>query len=154
MEKKGIAEHPRQFSRTIRKGESSMTGRKNWLWASLLATVLFVPQGAFGHTLGGRTAVALADTPACGNSMHNTASSQAWACSNGPDGNTYTMRCTGNLRQGPAISYAIHGVATGSGIIQYRDVFNGANVDGGCGGMVTNEWYLSSNGWVSHSITT
>ena len=24
----------------------------------------------------------------------------------------------------------------------------------GCGGPTTNEWYLSSNGWVSRSITT
>jgi hypothetical protein len=131
-----------------------MTGRKNWLWASLLATVLFVPQGAFGHLLGGRTDVALADTPACGNSSHNTASGQSWACSNSADGTKYNMLCNGNLRQGPGLSYAIHGTATGSGINRYRDVFNGAAVDGGCGGPITNEWYLSSNGWVSHSITT
>lgn len=29
-----------------------------------------------------------------------------------------------------------------------------AAINGGCGGPTTNEWYLSSNGWVSHSITT
>ena len=132
-----------------------MTSIKNWLRASLLlAIVLFASQGAFGHMLGGRTAVVLADTPACGNSSHNTASGQSWYCSNGPDGNTYMMICNGNLRQGPALSYATHGMATGSGINQYRDVFNGAMVDGGCGRTPTNEWYLSSNGWVSHSITS
>lgn len=120
----------------------------------MLVTVLLVPQGVIGHMLGGRTAVAFADTPACGNSNHTTATGQAWACSNGPDGNTYTMLCNGNLRQGPDLSYAIHGVATGSGINQYRDVANGAVVNGGCGGPITNHWYLSSNGWVSHSITT
>jgi hypothetical protein len=99
------------------------------------------------------TAVVRADTPACGNGAHNTAAGP-FACSNGPDGNTYSMRCNGNLRQGPALSYSTHGTATGTGINQYWDVANGANVDGGCGGPITNHWYLSSNGWVSHSITT
>jgi hypothetical protein len=77
-----------------------------------------------------------------------------WQCSNGPDGLKYDMLCTGNLRKGPSIGYAIHGTAIGSGINQYRDVSNGGAVNGNCGGPTTNEWYLSSNGWVSRSITT
>ena len=99
-------------------------------------------------------APARADTPGCSNVNHNTASGQTWQCSNGPDGLKYDMLCTGNLRKGPSTGYAIHGTAIGSGINQYRDVSNGSAVNGGCGGPTTNEWYLSSNGWVSRSITT
>ncbi len=109
---------------------------------------------AIGHSLGRGTSVAYADTPGCSNINHTTASGQAWQCSNGPDGLKYDMLCTGNLRKGPSTGYAIHATAIGSGINQYRDVSNGSAINGGCGGPTTNEWYLSSNGWVSRSITT
>ena len=125
----------------------------------LRAAVLAILAAAFlaavvGHVLGVGARPAKADTPGCSNVNHNTASGQMWQCSNGPDGLKYDMLCTGNLRKGPSIGYAIHGTAIGSGINQYRDVSNGGAVNGGCGGPTTNEWYLSSNGWVSRSITT
>jgi hypothetical protein len=119
--------------------------------AILAAAVL---AAAVGHVLGAGARSAKADTPGCSNVNHNTASGQGWQCSNGPDGLKYDMLCTGNLRKGPSTAYAIHGTAIGSGINQYRDVSNGAAINGGCGGPTTNEWYLSSNGWVSRSITT
>lgn len=126
---------------------------RSWFRAFLLAMVLLVLWGAAGHLVGGATSVALADTPACGNPYHTTAPGQAWECSNGPDGYKYDMRCQGNLREGPGLGYAIHGLATGSEINQYRDVRTASYANGGCGGPTTNEWYLSSNGWVSVSIT-
>lgn len=76
-----------------------------------------------------------------------------WFCSSGDEGKHYNMRCDGNLRTGPGLGYAIHGKATGNGILLYRYVYNGPKVDGGCNGPMTNEWFLSSNGWVSRSIT-
>ncbi|HEV7566363.1 MAG TPA: hypothetical protein VGO31_10425 [Microbacteriaceae bacterium] len=107
-----------------------------------------------GHTLGRGAAPAYADTPGCSNINHTTASGQAWQCSNGPNGLKYDMLCTGNLRKGPSLGYVVHATAVGSGINQYRDVSNGSAINGNCGGPTTNEWYLSSNGWVSRSITT
>ena len=130
-----------------------MSQARKLLWATLLALTLLIPSGGFGHLLGANTSVALANTPACANASHNTASGQAWACSNGTDGLKYDMRCTGNLRVGPGAGYSVHGTATGTGINQYRDVYNGSAINGGCNGPTTNEWYLSSNGWVSRSIT-
>ncbi|MFL6136209.1 MAG: hypothetical protein ACJ74O_00200 [Frankiaceae bacterium] len=109
-----------------------------------LLSVVLIPTGGPAN----------ANTPACGNSAHNTASGQGWSCSNGALGPKYDMLCTGNLRSGPSVGFAVHGTAIGSGINLYKDVSNGSAVNGGCGGPTTNEWYLSSNGWVSRSITT
>lgn len=97
---------------------------------------------------------ASANTPACSNHLHNTGSGDLWACSHGADGTKYNMLCTGNLRSGPGTAYPVHGTAIGSGINHYWSVHSGTAINGGCGGPTTDLWYLSSNGWVSRSITT
>jgi len=97
---------------------------------------------------------AAADTPACDNHLHNTGSGDLWQCNHGADGTKYNMLCTGNLRSGPSTLYPIHGTAIGSGINHYQSVNSGTPINGGCGGPTTDLWYLSSNGWVSRSITT
>jgi hypothetical protein len=120
----------------------------------IVALFILALAAAASFALGSSAPSARADTPGCSNINHTTASGQAWQCSNGPDGLKYNMLCTGNLRKGPSTGFAIHDTAIGSGINQYRDVSNGSAINGGCGGPTTNEWFLSSNGWVSRSITT
>jgi hypothetical protein len=147
MAESASSEGVKMGTNTVSVGGKLRTAVLAILAAAALAAVV-------GHVLGTGARSAKADTPGCSNVNHNTASGQMWQCSNGPDGKKYDMLCTGNLRKGPGIGYAIHGTAIGSGINQYRDVSNGTAVNGQCGGPTTNEWYLSSNGWVSRSITT
>jgi hypothetical protein len=119
-----------------------------------VTAAVFVLLALLSIALGRIASPALANTPACQNISHNTASGQGWPCSNGPDGLKYNMLCTGNLRQAPYYPANVHGTAIGSGINHYKSVGNGPLVQGNCGGPTTNLWYLSSNGWVSRSITT
>jgi hypothetical protein len=58
-----------------------------------------------------------------------------------------------NLRAGPGTDYSLHGTITGTGWHRYKVVFRSPDVQAGCGGPTTNQWNLSSLGWVTRSAT-
>lgn len=91
---------------------------------------------------------ARANFPTCG-SNHST-----WATFNCTDsGVVINVRCsTANLRAGPGIDYDMHGsVTSGNAGHRFKIVFRNGNVNAGCGGLSTNEWWLTPIGWITRS---
>lgn len=91
---------------------------------------------------------ASANFPTCG-SNHS-----AFADTNCQDsGVTINVRCsTANLRAGPGTDYALHGsVVAGNNGNRWKIVFRSPAVNAGCGGLSTNEWWLSPIGWITRS---
>ena len=89
-----------------------------------------------------------ANYPTCG-SNHSS-----WAIDNcANSGVIINVRCgTANLRAGPGTDYALHGsVTSGNAGPRWKIVYRSPAVNAGCGGLSTNEWWLTEIGWITRS---
>lgn len=103
----------------------------------LVATVVLV----FGGT-------ASANYPTCGTNHSDFAVNN---CAN--SGVIINVRCsTANLRAGPGVDYSLHGsVTSGNAGPRWKIVFRSPAANAGCGGLSTNEWWLTEIGWITRS---